>query len=534
MTDFLNYLVMSYFLDNCVDDLSDVSPESEIIENPTESDIDFIDDGSITSGSENFRSFRKRSSENSGQNTREEFRDKRVCEFGGGQRSGGIEVISVEYIEHSQFPTFEDLVSDSTAEEFETFGNETFEEILEPLCQNEQEGNHSRINSGTGITNGNVSGIHPDDFYTIHPHSSANIGQSFVKHRSKGIISEDDFVCIESIGSSSTNSSKVSEITSIRYNKTNEERFAECLNGGHLTNLILKHGLLRKRIIHDILLKGDERASIAGIAKAMGYGYGGHICIISSHSDHLHVVHDCSWSNRQCRCARIRALNEEFRRISRTNVCCRQVTWKHWYNLTIYLHQHGRRIESMDLCGRTWIQLNQIRYVPSSTNTSYEAQKNQRILEGCEISKLLLNEECCRSESADGGQTSGIGDIKYNSTAGNQKGNKAESLLQFIRSIPTAPPSLIFQTLEWRNSKYKFYSESCPLLKTIMKLVNVEYASLTLREIYNLTVKADKVYYNTLDQSTYYDVSTSVYVLDELLKFQLGGEERDTTRWYVL
>lgn len=173
----------------------------------------------------------------------------------------------------------------------------------------------------------------------------------------------------------------------------------------------------------------------------------------------------------------------------------------------------------MDIAGRTWVQSNQVRYVPSIGDSSTQHSPNQQLLESSEISHILFNEESCRPQSDNGGQATATGNGTNSQNTGDQKGNKAEQLLQFIRSVPTAPLTLVLQTEKWRKSKYKFYSRGCPLLKTIQSHIQIEYSRMTLRQLYNLTLKLDNVYYGTTDSDFYYDVKTSVYVLSKFLNF---------------
>lgn len=53
------------------------------------------------------------------------------------------------------------------------------------------------------------------------------------------------------------------------------------------------------RRFHEIYVKGDENEYKRGIKKAMDVSYGGAFLILSNNSDHFHVVHDCSYSDRR-------------------------------------------------------------------------------------------------------------------------------------------------------------------------------------------------------------------------------------------
>lgn len=241
----------------------------------------------------------------------------------------------------------------------------------------------------------------------------------------------------------------------------------------------------RERILHEIYAKGCEDTFLGRIKKIMGTAYGGGIFIIASHSDHIHVIHDCSWSNRQCRCGRIRSLNNEFTRLRRKNETSRDYDKYWWYNLTVYLCSNGRRIEYMDLGGKVRIQLGKIRYLPMQRIAEDE---QERLLEESNISNLFSDNEYCGSESNNAGQNNCQSTSSFHNKSGNRKGSKGEQIHKFIRDFPTAPLQLIYYTKTWRTSKFKYMNRNLPLMRTIMSHIQSEYSAMSFKELSDMTI----------------------------------------------
>lgn len=107
----------------------------------------------------------------------------------------------------------------------------------------------------------------------------------------------------------------------------------------------------------------------------------------------------------------------------------------------------------------------------------------QRVLEKGINPELFHDNEYCGSHASTAGPSNWNTNEANHNQSGNNKGNKGESIHKFVRSLPTAPLNLIFQTEQWRNSKYKYINKNLPLIKTIMSHVQSEYTCMTMKEL---------------------------------------------------
>lgn len=145
-------------------------------------------------------------------------------------------------------------------------------------------------------------------------------------------------------------------------------------------------------------------------------------------------------------------------------------------------------------------------------------------MEACKVPNVLPDEFDCGSIPDLDKQTNCNSNEKTYQQPGHNKGSKADAICSFIRSFPTAPISLIFSTKHWRTSQYKYISKKSPLIQTIISIIQSEYSEMTMKELSELTFKNPNILYGQINDDTYYNLESSLYISEEILKFQFDDD----------
>lgn len=114
----------------------------------------------------------------------------------------------------------------------------------------------------------------------------------------------------------------------------------------------------KKRILHDVY-EALDTSRISGFDyRRLLNKHTGTFFIVCAHTDHYHVVHDCTYNNYTYRCAAIGAFKSTGNVGRRFNIRITpswEYTVQHWKNLTIYFQEEVRFLLYVDLARRNWI-----------------------------------------------------------------------------------------------------------------------------------------------------------------------------------
>nr|QVW56837.1 MAG: putative nonstructural protein NS1 [Phylloscopus inornatus ambidensovirus] len=283
----------------------------------------------------------------------------------------------------------------------------------------------------------------------------------------------------------------------------------------------LQNTVPRRKILHDIYARDADGGRDGLARRCMGINYGGNIFITAAHGDHWHVVHDCNYSSSTCRCARINYFKDNFTRFGRRLVHSSEFTVRHWYNLAAYFEKGGRQLDIVYIAGRTWLQYNK-----TGRNTLQGCSNfgQTELVEGSNDEKSISDFIACGSNTNEGERIgeSGTSVTKKTRTEKRCKGARIE---EFIQKLPAAPLSNIFSTRYWSQGPWRYESQNSPLMQTVMKNIGLQYCDKTIEDMYKIfrSCEANKLIFNAPmgDISTYYyGLKKSVYIMEELLKFQ--------------
>lgn len=70
----------------------------------------------------------------------------------------------------------------------------------------------------------------------------------------------------------------------------------------------------RNFVLHDIYEGHHDGGDIRRLARVGETSYQGAVFIVSEHGGHFHVVHDCEYRGKQCRCARLQEIEAQYGR----------------------------------------------------------------------------------------------------------------------------------------------------------------------------------------------------------------------------
>lgn len=240
------------------------------------------------------------------------------------------------------------------------------------------------------------------------------------------------------------------------------------------------------------------------------------------HTDHVHIVHDCSWSGGYCRCSRIQDLP-----IKRSN---RKFIWSHDINygyighLANYLLQPPRESVYCEISGRTWPISDKIRNVSSVADCNFGEEP--MVEASCSTSQFL-NTIACGSTTNPSRPSCSQSQPEYFENKKFKKRGKEEKLLSFFRQYPTSPVLNLLLTRIWSNSEFKFIRRNDPLLQVIIDNINCEFLDSTIESIFEYVNTVTPLYHAPRGDVNeyYYTIDDSISILNLLLRFQFNDDE---------
>ena len=274
----------------------------------------------------------------------------------------------------------------------------------------------------------------------------------------------------------------------------------------------------------------EEANRLSRIVVAAGRFYRGGFLCISVHEDHIHVVHDCAYSNNSCRCkfAKGAEIKDNIRPALRKRVPIGRLKERDWYNILKYFTTDGRRCKLLVLRGA-------VRGLPAGIESLESSRYRRNTLE-------RMVETCTGQGGAELQQGLQIRYERGKGIRGRFEAHKNarksgvlltdEKIQEKLRMYPTCPIIAIIDTDPWLNDKDLW------LLRGDDKRVknNVDAWSLTLCrwnfEDFNAFYKRKDCYpifmagYIPFEE-TYYTITESIDVLEKLLYFQFDGDEDD-------
>lgn len=288
----------------------------------------------------------------------------------------------------------------------------------------------------------------------------------------------------------------------------------------HITELLERISRTRNRLIHEVIGLGSDQIinKIFEIQnrirkRSNTYIFSWHI---TDTQPHIHIVHQCDWKFRECRCF---GFNLPFERRKSSNHWTNEITEQYWSNLLQYLTQTSRWCPEINISGKQWKSIRGIKYIP---NEELHCNRGQGQME---------NSGCPNQTSS---QRSDDEELSYpinepnnkrsKRTTSNRKKMDEESMEKFIMSNIVTPINAISRSKPWKNSIYKYINEEDKIYRRVINNIKTQTMSYTYEDFLHLHLNNNSqfVAINTSPEEYYYDKETSFKILLDLLQFQFN------------
>ncbi|XP_037557265.2 LOW QUALITY PROTEIN: uncharacterized protein LOC119434485 [Dermacentor silvarum] len=290
----------------------------------------------------------------------------------------------------------------------------------------------------------------------------------------------------------------------------------------------------RRRIVHDVFPARDdgEAQDICNeIIRRFELGptqYG--VAAVSVHTrdtsiPHVHVVHDCSWSNGSCRCV---SFSGFVRRPNRSSVWTTSATAWDFFHLIQYLYSHPRVLEYFKVGGADWGRDCRAQVVGQYGHSGHESSRVLEVLH----SQFACPVACNDTIGSSSGHSNG--DSLCKREGGKAKARKCskrkaeEPLYDWLRENPVSPLTNIVRTPKWlADPNFRFIRLDDKHLQRAIQVFNDEMCSYTTLDFIELYKNTQPLFDAPQgDLSAYYmSIEESFDAVLELLSFQFDDNQ---------
>ena len=227
------------------------------------------------------------------------------------------------------------------------------------------------------------------------------------------------------------------------------------------------------------------------------------------HGDHIHFVHDCTYSNGSCRCfAKYDGFEKSTRRIIQTQ----SLTEEDFVLIVKYQFAGGRKVYEVRVGNvdytRLFNKLPSIRDVECETSFDWDARDVERCLSEGQVlwdnlerrSDIPTDDELGSGHDRDDSPTEPAKRSRRSTHQKTTQQKQQERLEEFILAIGKVPLHDFVTTNEFLNSNWRFHNDMSTLFKNAIKVVKFKFCNMALRDY--------KRYYETLTVLPYWDTST--------------------------
>lgn len=268
-------------------------------------------------------------------------------------------------------------------------------------------------------------------------------------------------------------------------------------------------------------------------------GYPGRFLIFVSEGDHIHIVHDCAFSNHQCRC--YFAKSPDFRTTDRTSFRQRKfvvdMDWFDWLNVFLYFV-----VSKWIFQPEVWINgRKQGSTTPDEVVLWREIQAKSREILAREDSRDGLHsgrefpgnedsEEFIPTHLREASKKRGLDAPQGKRRRQSKFARVEEKVSTLLASMLIVPAEYLKEKVTNREDKL-FLNDPCnkQCYEAACEIFRLQFNSFKLIDFYNYYLNKMPVFYaNNIDPFTYYhNVKESVHFLNKLLQFQFEGATED-------
>lgn len=281
-----------------------------------------------------------------------------------------------------------------------------------------------------------------------------------------------------------------------------------------------------------VVRNGRECKGLTKLCDIAGANYGGDLFfyVVDSNpgegkeKSHIHVVHDCSYSNRSCRCV----WRSEI--LSKFQGCCKQAigTRKFISSLSVvdwtdeFIYYFLRKWGSP---AKIWFRREDQRLPTASDALRWEEmqRKFSEILAG---SDRWLSDNLFEEGQGDQGDSTDVTRSGWRNVRkqGTQFDSVYETIQALLEKYPSAPLSAIKIHEQYRQQRWLLNPKYDRMIYACIEDFGLRLNNFTLRDFYNFYSKkgCEPVF---TPSKIYYDVNRSEDILTDLLKFQFDDDD---------
>ncbi|XP_040065320.3 uncharacterized protein LOC121835583 [Ixodes scapularis] len=293
----------------------------------------------------------------------------------------------------------------------------------------------------------------------------------------------------------------------------------------------------RRRIVHDVITVGsygEAQESYFTLSKRLeepraGYAFAAISFHISGcRRPHLHVVHDCSWSNGTCRCVAFAGFR---RRPNRSSVwSCNTNGWD-YFRLVDYLNKEPRRLEYLKVAGTSWLEYIGAEVLELPRHCRCGTAGAVEVLFGA-FQGPSACDDCTRSVGGhpNTSQVYATETTPRETRRCEKAHHTEESLFLILSQNPVSPLTNITRTPMWlERADLRFIRLDDKRLQRAIQVLNEQLCNWTTLDYISLYQKTNPLFdapHGNISQY-YMDVPSSFAAIVELLEYQLGPEVPD-------
>lgn len=283
------------------------------------------------------------------------------------------------------------------------------------------------------------------------------------------------------------------------------------------------------RIIHDVVPNVSRDQCTYFFKRCMAKKFHGGIFMWAFHIDHVHVIHDCSYSGDKCRCTRIQCLPTK--RNIRKHYRMHYWSDRYFYLLTKYLLTTPRQLLYFEVSGRSRTVPNQIRDL---SYQRYCSIREEPMVESGSDEDEFSNQFSCRSDAHPSRKSGPSGSSTNFKNKRYKKRGQEEKLLDFFQQFPSSPILNVLNSNCWIQSEFKFLRKSDSIIGTVADIFNLQLCTKSVSEIYLFSNASNPLYAAVTGNINeyYYSLEESTDIAIKLLHFQFNDDE-DTIKIFL-
>lgn len=296
------------------------------------------------------------------------------------------------------------------------------------------------------------------------------------------------------------------------------------------------HELFRKSAgtyVSDVLSYGSQEAAERAcqtLEIESGLSYKRGLLLISLHDTHVHVVHDCNFSNKTCRCAwlqKAEILHGQSRRgrSLRRRRFCNELSVSDIQNIFTYFSENGRRTTYIRIAGRVEavpIQHQDMEIGGPEGCGSERSLEAQYEMDDDELRRFTPENHESIERDRRGRQA-------IHEKKSNKYTKKGQKMLNMMKNLPMVPVQSILNHPSWlKDEQLCLLNAEDKLVKAVINNWTKQLCTWSIYDFHALyeSVECNPIFsagYGNVE-NYYYDVETSLDELITLLNYQFHND----------